>query len=259
MASQSCRLGPLTSILLQIDNVYTQCVHCETLFRIQPEQLRAAHGLVRCTHCNEVFNALDHLHEREEHPSASAPIGSAALIPVEPPLARHPTEGLPPHRSPFQRLLTTLLWSLSLLILSALALLQLAWFQRDTLIEHDHGRGLLEYYCHYAGCTLPPRRALEQLKIIERMVASHPEIPNILRIALTFENQAPFHQPFPTLQVSLFTQDGELQAQRRFAPEEYSDDPLRVRDLMQPGQTMAITLDIHDPGSHVTGFEFAFF
>ncbi|MEW8560809.1 MAG: DUF3426 domain-containing protein [Candidatus Thiodiazotropha sp.] len=38
--------------------MFTQCQHCLTMFRITPEQLKAADGKVRCCQCNNVFNAL---------------------------------------------------------------------------------------------------------------------------------------------------------------------------------------------------------
>ena len=41
----------------------TQCPHCLTLFRVGPEHLRAAEGIVRCSRCNQVFNALESLQE----------------------------------------------------------------------------------------------------------------------------------------------------------------------------------------------------
>jgi predicted Zn finger-like uncharacterized protein len=41
----------------------TQCPHCLTLFRLGPEQLKAADGQVRCCRCHQVFNALESLQE----------------------------------------------------------------------------------------------------------------------------------------------------------------------------------------------------
>ncbi|MEW8682558.1 MAG: DUF3426 domain-containing protein, partial [Candidatus Thiodiazotropha endolucinida] len=43
--------------------MFTQCQHCLTMFRITPEQLKAADGKVRCCQCNNVFNALHKLME----------------------------------------------------------------------------------------------------------------------------------------------------------------------------------------------------
>jgi predicted Zn finger-like uncharacterized protein len=43
--------------------VYTQCLKCETVFKLSAEVLRAAGGQVRCGNCGEVFNALVRLAE----------------------------------------------------------------------------------------------------------------------------------------------------------------------------------------------------
>jgi len=44
--------------------MYTQCPHCETVFRITAEQLQLARGDVRCGDCNEIFHALETLRDR---------------------------------------------------------------------------------------------------------------------------------------------------------------------------------------------------
>ena len=41
----------------------TRCPFCETVFRIQPQQLAVRHGLVRCGHCQETFDASGSLFE----------------------------------------------------------------------------------------------------------------------------------------------------------------------------------------------------
>ncbi|MBL3589506.1 MAG: DUF3426 domain-containing protein [gamma proteobacterium endosymbiont of Lamellibrachia anaximandri] len=43
--------------------MYTQCPHCQTLFRISAEQLTVAAGMARCCQCKSVFNAEDNLRE----------------------------------------------------------------------------------------------------------------------------------------------------------------------------------------------------
>ncbi|HWQ95346.1 MAG TPA: DUF3426 domain-containing protein [Gammaproteobacteria bacterium] len=43
--------------------MYTQCPHCDTLFRIQVADLRTAQGKVRCGRCGQIFNALRYLSE----------------------------------------------------------------------------------------------------------------------------------------------------------------------------------------------------
>ncbi len=44
----------------------TQCPHCDTRFRVTESQVNAADGLVRCSVCEEVFNAFE-VAERDEH------------------------------------------------------------------------------------------------------------------------------------------------------------------------------------------------
>jgi len=58
----------------------TRCSHCQTVFRITPEQLRAHGGRVRCGRCLQVFNGLETL-----VPDVQAPIaaGTAAAEAVQ--------------------------------------------------------------------------------------------------------------------------------------------------------------------------------
>ena len=51
----------------------TRCSHCQTVFRITPEQLRAHGGRVRCGRCLQVFNGLETL-----VPEAPAPANADA-------------------------------------------------------------------------------------------------------------------------------------------------------------------------------------
>jgi len=43
--------------------MYTECPHCQSVFRLTVPVLRKAHGRVRCGSCAEVFDALDHLRD----------------------------------------------------------------------------------------------------------------------------------------------------------------------------------------------------
>ncbi|MEJ2590231.1 MAG: DUF3426 domain-containing protein [Candidatus Thiodiazotropha sp.] len=61
----------------------TQCPHCLTLFRIAPEQLKAAAGKVRCSRCNQVFNALHRLEETPESFLQKANAGDDDFWPEE--------------------------------------------------------------------------------------------------------------------------------------------------------------------------------
>ncbi|OXI87546.1 hypothetical protein CFB50_02905 [Burkholderia sp. AU33423] len=69
----------------------TRCPHCETVFRLQQEQLSLHQGLVRCGHCHEVFNASESLvpeHAQQLEPAltepAAAPDDGDARLPAPP-------------------------------------------------------------------------------------------------------------------------------------------------------------------------------
>ena len=58
----------------------TRCPHCETIFRVTPEQLKVRLGKVRCGECNQVFNAVETLVE-EVAPTPAVSIPKQADTP----------------------------------------------------------------------------------------------------------------------------------------------------------------------------------
>ena len=62
----------------------TICPHCQTVFKVSNENLKAADGYVRCGICKEVFNALEtDLPKVEIEPTAETEITSTTETPVE--------------------------------------------------------------------------------------------------------------------------------------------------------------------------------
>ena len=68
--------------------MYTRCPHCLTVFIVGAEQLKAAHGNVRCGTCLESFDAIPHLSDGAPQPVATAP-GDPHATP-EQPRVEHP-------------------------------------------------------------------------------------------------------------------------------------------------------------------------
>lgn len=57
----------------------TRCRHCQTVFRVTPEQVRAHGGQVRCGRCMQIFNALATLMpDPVPDPAAAGPTAAAA-------------------------------------------------------------------------------------------------------------------------------------------------------------------------------------
>jgi predicted Zn finger-like uncharacterized protein len=56
--------------------MYTRCTHCDTVFRVTPQQLQVSSGKVRCGRCHEVFDAFSSLSAQlptAVHPEVEAP------------------------------------------------------------------------------------------------------------------------------------------------------------------------------------------
>ncbi len=60
----------------------TQCPHCSTSFRVSRAQLAAAHGVVRCGACMELFNAARHLHGDDTAGGIAADSATASPPPL---------------------------------------------------------------------------------------------------------------------------------------------------------------------------------
>lgn len=149
-------------------------------------------------------------------------------------------------------------WALGILTLLLLAISQLAWFGRDKLMRYPEGRILFQSVCEYTGCKLPIISAPEDIRVLSRSISSHPKIESALLIQLTIANNANFSQPYPVLQIGLYSSDELLVVQRRFHPKEYIPGHAESAEF-DPGKAIYVELAIEDPGQDVTGFQLEFF
>jgi predicted Zn finger-like uncharacterized protein len=152
----------------------------------------------------------------------------------------------------------SILWTIGSLLLLIPLCGQLAWQFKDNLIYHKTGRQLLDIVCSVAGCTTPLRIDLEKVLVTERSLTAHPAKQNTLAMQLEMVNTAPFEQPYPNLQLSLFNDMGTLVARRTFTRLEYYPEMNGSDVLMPKLRPIQIELELIDPGKEVTGFKFEF-
>ncbi|MEH6471665.1 MAG: DUF3426 domain-containing protein [Halopseudomonas sp.] len=223
----------------------TQCPACKTRFDISREQLRAADGRVRCSHCQQVFVATDHLESRS---AAATPLAEGA-IPREPVML-----------SPRQRDSTPAQLGWSLLILLALSGigLQTLWFERDQLSQHPMLLQLYSQACQKLDCQLAPRQDLPSINSQQLLIRQHPDYANAVTLDLVLINQAPFDQPFPALQLSFTGLDESLRAARIFQPKEYLGGDLQPGDLMPSRSPIQVHLELLDPGTLAPNYQLQF-
>ena len=74
----------------------TQCPHCHTTFRVAQDQLKLRAGLVRCGHCKEIFNGIEHLlpPTAKLAPAAAPATPQSGPAPATPPAPAAPLEAL---------------------------------------------------------------------------------------------------------------------------------------------------------------------
>lgn len=78
----------------------TRCPHCETVFRLQREQLALHDGLVRCGHCRQVFDAARALVPAE--PEAAAAQAAPHAPEQQPAPPRRLFDATSPDRRPLE-------------------------------------------------------------------------------------------------------------------------------------------------------------
>lgn len=246
-------------------SMQTQCPACQTVFRIHQQQLGAAEGRVRCGVCGEVFMAVYTLKPELHIGGGSAPGAGRRRVQEEDwkeddtdpsaAQARVPlTERLD---EPAEPPLRTVLMGVGIAALAMLLLVQYVYYDRHRLIRSAELAPWVLRLCSVLPCDRPPLRQVDAIELLERSVFVHPNVPGSLMIAGTMVNNAGFAQPLPTLEVSLSNLRGNVIAARRFRPVEY----LREGDPdapMQPGQPIAIRLEVMDPGATALAYEFEF-
>lgn len=246
----------------------TTCTECNSVFQLNLPQLLAADGRVRCSQCNQVFDANINLIKNKPEPI----LESNEYTATETDTVDSITESLEDNletvslseamyegqeSKSISKDFSKLLWPLGILILLSLILVQWIYFDRFQLIKNPEKQNVVLSLCRILPCETSQFKNLQQFKLIERNIFTHPTQPNALLISGSFVNEAPFTQAPPSLKVSLFNISGEVTAQRLFSSNEYSANTLEL-DSIAPGERIHFQLEIIDPNTVTITYEFEF-
>lgn len=144
---------------------------------------------------------------------------------------------------------------LLLLVLAA----QLAWFQRDRLLqEYPWMLPWAQKVCERFQCELLRHRDLSAIEVVNRDVRDHPRYRDALLVNATISNQSQDLQSFPVVQLNLYDTSGKIIAYRRFRPDEYLDKSIDIEGGMRPGKPVHIVLEVAGPAEGAVSFEFRF-
>ena len=160
-----------------------------------------------------------------------------------------------PRRTPWGRWLG---WSLLILIALAGLVGQYVFYNLDELARQERYRPWLEQICPLAGCTLPSRVDIEQIRSSNLVVRSHPDFNGALVVDAIIYNRASFPQPFPLLEFSFADINGNQIASRSFKPGEYLSGELTGQQEMPSQVPIHISLDILDPGARAVNYSLGF-
>lgn len=261
--------------------MFTQCPYCHAIYRLDARTLAAASGRVQCGDCEQTFNALASL--RDELPGASsdwenselpfdlpesasdeaeesAPPAASGVndeAPDEPSASRNGPSATPPGW-PAAAPRASRFWPAASLALVAGLVAQLVFLAPPAMAGHESLRPVARVLCRLSGCEVPPREALDRLRLASRDVRAHPSVPGALIISATLVNEAEFSQPYPVLEISLGDLQGNQVALRRFAPPTYVPESVDVARGMAPDSRVQVSLEVVDPGQEAVAFRFAF-
>lgn len=166
-----------------------------------------------------------------------------------------------PSQSP--TLISTALWSIGILLLTATLVIEYAWFNRDQLNKIPELQAAINTLCQQVKCKNFSIRDTASIELITRNVFSHPNEKGALMVNVTMKNNAAFAQPYPVMQIDFSDIRGGIVAARRFSPKEYLASEHQQHNteqpyLLQPDTSASITLEIQDPGKQAMTYEFNF-
>ena len=264
----------------------TKCPNCHTVFRVSDEQLEKAEGNVRCSQCDEVFNARDFLAAETPPTDFMSELDSIQSDATEPGLTSnsfdHALEEIQNETDADESLKNndipsvlesdliaqqtpkenshSVFWGFCVLILVSALALQFSYFSREKLAQDLHYRTWLITMCEILQCDVPHKKDITQLHLITRDVLIAPaDNKDALVIQLSFVNQASYTQPFPILQVYLSDVYGKAAAMRRFRPKEYLDPSIDVsKEGMDPDVPISLTLEMVKPETDASAFQIDF-
>jgi predicted Zn finger-like uncharacterized protein len=243
-----------------------RCPTCETAFRVTPEQLEIANGMVRCGKCIGVFNALEHQVITAAADQAAEVASTRPDLFSDRQLDDEETQALPrltalihnefseqqAIRKP-SKTMRTALCRLAAVALGALVLAgQYIYFFSADLSRNENYRQALIDSCYYLDCKIAPYSDLSKLTINTFIVQSHATQPGAVVVDMLIENTAQFRQPYPKIKLRFDDLQGQLVAQRVFSPEEYFSQQNRrgspAPKNISSGRQAHISFSLVDPG-----------
>jgi len=240
-------------------SLITRCPNCGTAFRIQPAQLAARGGRVRCGKCSSIFDAVASLQDQGSAPARlerSPQLGlfdpsrrqraspdmtvqldmSAAEPAASQAPARRVTPGARPassRRSQPEPVLDFMLdpppptrlrylWAfLAVLATAGLAAQAVIHFRTEIALELPQIKPYLVKACAEIGCRVRLPHRPELMSIESSDLQTDPENSKLIVLNAVIRNRAPFAQEYPDLELTLTNENDQAVVRRVLTPADY--------------------------------------
>jgi len=261
--------------------MYTQCQHCQAIFRVNMREVTVSNGLLRCGECLKIFDSSKNISTTMQEPFNAIDINK-----------KIPEQNLEAEKLQTLRSLDD--WQSSPTSTPSQNQVDLRQSPTQTSKKDEQRTSRKKNIPTIKGVEKKPQKqkkvtnwpvitALflsfllclqvaynyrhllfesskydpEKIHMLNHNVFAHPIEKNVLLISAAIENQAAFNQKFPILEVRLTNSKTELVALRRFTPDEYLDN-YSSSTLLIKNRPTSIKLKIKDPGNQATRFQFNF-
>ena len=254
-------------------NLTTRCPSCGTAFRVQPAQLSARGGKVRCGKCGSVFDGVRALlaDGAAQAAGAAAPDsepspqlglfetpkrlpGAGDAANEDAPVPAFLDDAPPPKRR--------IGWALAALIPLAALLAQGAYqFRTELAVLVPDLRPQLEAACKALKCELRLPRRAKLMAIESSDLQADGRRENLIVLNAVLRNQAIFAQEYPSLELTLTDERDEAVARRVLAPADYLGGvgPDFIARGVAPGGDTVLRVYIDTSGLRPVGYRLYLF
>lgn len=276
----------------------TLCPHCNTRFKIAAAQLEAHHGMVRCGHCLQAFDARSSY--IPNHPPAAAAVETAAvgetgliesippadeaggeagplkalredLLDLEQPRADEPAgltlaeqvaivQDEDEDDRPSPPTYSKWPWAVAASLLLLVLFAQATYFFRvDLAARLPRLKPALTGYCQLLGCSVPLPQRTDLMSIESSDLEADPAHENQINLNALLRNRASYPQAFPDLELTLNdTQDKPL-ARRIFKPKDYLPPQESAAVGLPPNHELVVKLHLNTADLRPTGYRLVLF
>jgi predicted Zn finger-like uncharacterized protein len=237
-------------------SLVARCPACGTAFRVQPAQLAARGGKVRCGRCGAVFDGVSALVDGE----SVVPAEDVAAAPDETDAGGAAQTDFLRAAEPVPRY--TLLWSFAA-FLALLALLGqgLLHYRTELATRWPPARPFIAAACGLAGCELRLPRHAGLLSIESSDIEPDGARAGVVVLNAVVRNRAPYAQEYPALELTLTDERDYAVVRRVLRPADYLrfNGPERIPEGLAAGAEAVLRVYLQNAGAAAVGYRLYLF